>query len=123
MHSTCPHVYPPKMWCTIVVSCVLASSSFSAFSPANSFSAWTCMPSSKPRMYSCESSCLPRTKCFAMLPMALVSLPMEKDPRGSESSALSTCFWYSHVTQKPGFLQLSCGWGSSAKCAVSRRVW
>ena len=32
-------------------------------------------------------------------------MPMEKDPRGSASSALSTCFWYSHVTQKPGFAQ------------------
>mmetsp|Transcript_4355 Transcript_4355/g.10577 ORF Transcript_4355/g.10577 Transcript_4355/m.10577 type:complete len:200 (+) Transcript_4355:855-1454(+) len=120
-HTTRPHVYPPKMWYTMVVSCVRRSNVFSAFSPPTSLSPCTCMPSSRERMYSCESSWRPRTKCLAILLMAEVSLPMLKLDCGSDSSARRTCAWYSHSTQKPGAEHSPCG--SALKYAVNRRVW
>ena len=137
---TRPHVYPPKMWYTRVVSCVRGSNTFSASSPACSLSQPTCIASSNERMYSCESSCRPRTKCLAIFPIELVSAPIVSRPRGFAASERRTKSWYSHVTQK-SFAKIfrapppetyasrfrkhrdaSCAPGS-AKCAVSARVW
>jgi hypothetical protein len=51
-------------------------------------------------MYSCESSCRPRTKCLAIFPIELVSAPITTRPRGFAASERRTKSWYSHVTQK-----------------------